>query len=183
MREQELADRRIEREAVHALPGRVHEHRAGAVDHVARGDLSPARLQHVLHLAVPAARDLLHDGEDRAHRHVDVDVRRAVERIEEEAVLAALEAVGDRDDPGLLLRRHGAQPAAVVHRLDDRVVGEDVELLLDLALHVRRARWRRGCRRGRRGAPCSRSSSRRAPGRRGCPTARRSPPGAGAPAR
>ena len=136
MREQELADRRIEREAVHALARRVDEHRARAVDDVARGDLTAARLQHVFELAVPAARDLPNDGEDRADRHVDVDVRRAVERIEQQAVLAALEVLGNLDDARLFLGRHGAQPAAVVHRLDDDLVGEHVELLLHLALHV-----------------------------------------------
>ena len=36
----------------------------------------------------------------------------------------------------LLLGRHRAQPAAVVDRLDDDLVGEHVELLLHLALHV-----------------------------------------------
>ena len=75
MREQELADRRIEREAVRALPRRVHEHRARAVDDVARGHLTTAGLQHVLELTVAAARDLADDGEDRADRHVHVDVR------------------------------------------------------------------------------------------------------------
>jgi hypothetical protein len=83
---------------------------------------------------VPAARDLLHDAEHRADGHVDVDVRRAVEGIEQQAVLAALEVLGDRDDPLDLLRRHRAEPAAMVDGLDDRLVGEDVELLLDLAL-------------------------------------------------
>ena len=43
---------------------------------------------------------------------------------------------GDVDDRRLLLRRHGAQPAAVVHRLDDYLVGDDVQLLLNFALDV-----------------------------------------------
>src|SRR5258707_3820882 len=137
MRQQELADGRIEREAMHALPRGVHQHGAGAVDHVAGRHLSPAGLQHVLHFAGTPARDLLHDAENGAHRDVDVDVGGAVERIEQQAVLPAAKPLGYGNDPGLLLGRHRAEPAAVVHGLDDGVVGEHVELLLDFALHVR----------------------------------------------
>src|SRR5947209_8773850 len=101
MREQELADRWIERESVRALAGGVHQHGARPIEDVARGNLAAARLQHVLELTVAAARDLADDREDGADRDVHVDVRRAVERIEEQAVLAALERLGNLDDPGL----------------------------------------------------------------------------------
>ena len=136
VREQELADRGIEREAVDALAGRVHEHRTRAVNYVPRRHLAAARLEHVLKLAVTSARDLPDDGEDRSHGNVYVDVRRAIERIEEQTILAALEVLRDLNDAWLLFGRHGAQPAAVIHRLDDDLIGQNVELLLHFTLHV-----------------------------------------------
>ena len=136
MGKQEFADRRIEREAVRALPRRVDHHRARAVDDVPRRDLATSRLQHVLELTGAATRDLANDGEDGADGHVHVDVRRAVERIEEQAVLAALEVVGNLNDVRLFLRGHRTETSAMVHRLDDDLVREDVELLLHFALHV-----------------------------------------------
>src|SRR5213083_2496987 len=53
MRQQELADRGVEREAMHALPRRVHEHRARAVQDVSGGDLRAAFLQTVGERAWP----------------------------------------------------------------------------------------------------------------------------------
>jgi hypothetical protein len=82
----------------------------------------------VAHLAV--------HGEDGAHRDVGVDVRRAVERVEEHAVVAGGELVGDGDEVLHLFRRHPAQVPGVVERLEDHVVGELVELAHLLALHV-----------------------------------------------
>ena len=122
---------------MHAGARGVHEHRARPIDDVPRRHLPAARLQHVLHLAMSPTRDLLHHAEDRPDRHVDVDVGGPIERIEEEAVLAAAESVGNGDDVRLFLGRHGTEPAPMVHRLHDGVVGEDVELLLDLPLHIR----------------------------------------------
>jgi hypothetical protein len=118
------------------LAGRVDEHRARAVDDIPRGNLAASRLQHVFELAVTSARDLADDREYRPDGYVDVDVRRTVEWIEEEAVLPALELLRNLNDPGLFLGRHCAEASAVVHRLDDDLVGENVELLLRLALDV-----------------------------------------------
>ena len=75
MREQKLADRRIEREAVHALAGRVDQHGAGPVDNVARRDLAAAQLQHVAQLAARSRADLLEHRKDRPHGYVHIDVR------------------------------------------------------------------------------------------------------------
>src|SRR6185437_1183605 len=136
VRQEKFADLRIQREAVHALARGVDHHRAGAVDHVARRHLAATRLQHVLHLPASTARDLAQNGEDGAHRNVDVDIGRPVQRIEEETVLAATEVVRNLDDVRLFLRRHGAEAAAVVQGLDDHVVGEHVQLLLNLALYI-----------------------------------------------
>ena len=139
MREQELADRRIQREAVRPLPRGVHEHRARAVDHVARGHLLASRLQQVRHLAARAARDFLRSTEKIVPTGTFTSMfDEPSSGSNREHVLAALEAVGDRDDVRLFLRRHRAQAAAVIHRLDDHLVRKHVELGLDLALHVLR---------------------------------------------
>ena len=75
MREQEFTDRRVECEAVDALPRRVHQHRARTIDDVTRRNLTTPWLQQVLHLAVSAARDLSNNRKDRSHRNVDVNIR------------------------------------------------------------------------------------------------------------
>ena len=80
MGEQKLADRGIEREAVHPLPRRVHQHRARPVHHVAGGDLLAPRLQHVAHRAPALHAHPAVDAEDGADRGIDVDVGGAVER-------------------------------------------------------------------------------------------------------
>ena len=136
MRQQELPDGRVEREAVGTLPRGVHQHRARAVDHVAGGYLTAPRLEHVLHLAACAAGDLLVHREDGANGHVDVDVRRSIEGIEQQHILAGAESLGNVDDVRLLFGRHGTQPATMIECLDDDFVGNHVELLLHLPLDV-----------------------------------------------
>ena len=140
MRQQEFAERWVEREAVRALAGRVDQHRTGSVDDVSCRDLTSARLQHVFHLATTAAGDLPYHREDRPDRNVDVDVGRSVERIEKQAVLATAEVGRNVDDPRLLLRSQGAQPAAMIDCLDDDLVGQNIQLLLRLALDVLQVR-------------------------------------------
>src|SRR6185437_9696771 len=98
MRKQELANGRVEREPVHALPCGVHEHRARPINHVAGGHLAATRLQQVFHLGALASYDLADHREDGADGNVHVDVGRAVERIEQQQILAALETFGDVDD-------------------------------------------------------------------------------------
>ena len=55
MREHEVAELAVEREAVRAVADREHEHRRRAVDRVAGGDLLRARLQEVARPAVASA--------------------------------------------------------------------------------------------------------------------------------
>ena len=126
-------------EPVHAVvdAGRVYEHGRRSVDDVARGELPCARLQAVLEASgAPAGRDAVVDREDRADGHVDVDVGRAVEGIEQEHVGPDVEPVGDGDDAVALLRDHAAEVPGVVHRLEDDLLRECVELLDLLAVDV-----------------------------------------------
>ena len=134
--EVELADDRVEGEAGDAVADRQHQHRRWAVDGVAGGDLLAAGLQELRGLGILARARRAQHREDRTHRHVDVDVGRAIERIEREQVLAALVARRERDRRLVLLRDHAGELAAPVRGAQEDLVGEHVELLLFLALHV-----------------------------------------------
>ena len=74
--------------------------------------------------------------EDAAHRDVDVDVAAAVQRVEDEQVLAA--RVGARDLLRLvhLLAGHAGQVAVPLVHADEDLVAQHVQRLLHLALHV-----------------------------------------------
>ena len=76
------------------------------------------------------------DAEDRADGHVEIDVRGAVERIEDEEVLAHRVLVGDGQEIDVLLGGQPGQAAGVVGQADDGQVGEAVELHDRLALDV-----------------------------------------------
>ena len=132
-----LAERRVERETVDAVGEREDEDRARAVDRVPRADQLPRRLQQVLETADPLRRaDPAIDAEDRPHGDRDVDVRRAVERVEEDGVGRRLVVGGEADRHRQFLRPDGADDAGAGQRLDHRVVGELVEARDRLALDV-----------------------------------------------
>ena len=76
---------------------------------------------------------------------------RAVERVEQQQVFALRIAVGHHVDAVHFLAGHGRQVAAPFVGFDQHLVGDDVELLLHLALHVLAAR---PCRARRRARPC-----------------------------
>src|SRR3546814_458394 len=74
--------------------------------------------------------------EDRADADVDVDVAAAVERVEQQQVVAARIRVGDRLAVVHLFRRQPGQVPAPGVGLEQDVVAQHVELLLRLALDV-----------------------------------------------
>ena len=76
------------------------------------------------------------DGKDGADADVDVDIAAAVERIEDDDVLAVLAVALDDDGVFVFFRRHDGHVAAIAQKLQQRLVGDDVELLHGLALHV-----------------------------------------------
>ena len=106
---------------------------------IARAHLLHARLEKVRGLRVGAGRGRAQHREDAAHRHVDVDVGRAVERVEDHNVVPAVGLL-DRDGEVLLLGRDHARAARRAQRVAEDLVRDDVELLLVLALDVGRAR-------------------------------------------
>src|SRR5438128_1887560 len=141
MRQQELADRGVEGEAVHPLTRRVHEHRARAVEAVARGDLLLPCLQTVGDArrgALPGHATM--DREHRADRDLDVDVGGAVEGVVQHDVLAGGPPGRDGDGLLILLRRRHAHPPRVLDAVAHGLVGEEIELLLQVAGDVHRAR-------------------------------------------
>jgi hypothetical protein len=148
----ELANHRVEREAVDAVAEREDHHRRGGVEAVARAEELVARLADV--------RDALGDGrlgvlevvlgeaallggrvdpEDRADRDAAVEVGGAVERVKDDDVLAARGPL-DRDGRVLLLRGDHARAARGAEAVAEDLVRDDVELLLRLARDVLRAR-------------------------------------------
>jgi hypothetical protein len=78
----------------------------------------------------------LQHGEDGADGDVDVDVGRAVERVEQQQIFAARVVLGDREHGVHFFRGHGGQMSAPLIGVDQHIVGDDVELLLHFALHV-----------------------------------------------
>ena len=74
--------------------------------------------------------------EDGADVDVDVDVGRAVERIEDDDVPARLDRAVEGDRLFVLFADQRGDGVAQAEAVQQRLVGVDVELLLLLALHV-----------------------------------------------
>ena len=100
VRQHEGAGLAVEREAVYAVADGEHEHRGRAVDREAGRDLAASRAAgrpaRRARRCVGRLRAAQHR-EDRADRDVDVDVRRAVERVEQQQVLAARDSASGSD--------------------------------------------------------------------------------------
>ncbi len=137
MREEELADRGVEREAVNPVARRIDEHVGRAVDHVAGGHDIAAWLKTIDERTWTVARsDSAMHGKDRPNRRVDIDIARAIERIELKDVLALGVLRRDGDRLFHLFAAEHADMTALLNAIDDRVVGEDVELLNFFSLNV-----------------------------------------------
>lgn len=129
------ADRRIQRESEDSLPRRVNQNRGRPVNDIPGGNLLHARLQHrrhgiLLHLQSPE------DRKDRPHADVDVDVRRPVQRIEHDQVLAGIGRPVECHRLFVLLRNQHGHRVAQPETMQQRLVGVNVEFLLGLALNV-----------------------------------------------
>ena len=132
------ADLAVQREAEHALAEGQDQAGLGAIDRIARRDLAVSGLEEVL-LGDDALRDVFRRGEhreDRADAEIDVDVAGAVDGIIDEQVFALGIAVRDEVDGLHLLRGQRGEIAAPFIGVEQDLVGDHVELLLDLALHV-----------------------------------------------
>ena len=136
MGQDELADVLVQGEAVDAVTRGKHHHGRGPVDGVAGGYLAGARLEEGLLAGLIAIAGTTQDREDGPHRDIDIDVRGAIQGIEGQQVLAARIARRDGVDIIHLFRGHGRQVTRPFVRLDENLIGEDVQLFLGLALNI-----------------------------------------------
>src|SRR5579863_958003 len=115
MREDVGAKRRIERKSVHAVPRAVNKQSRRTIEHVTGRHLLCPALQHVgLRIALAHPRSFAaKDREDRADAYVDVDVARAVERVEDHHVLAVTWIAECDHWRIVLLRRDNADIAPI----------------------------------------------------------------------
>mmetsp|Transcript_36611 Transcript_36611/g.78109 ORF Transcript_36611/g.78109 Transcript_36611/m.78109 type:complete len:360 (+) Transcript_36611:284-1363(+) len=136
MRVDELAKRRVQREAINTSTTEAkYELGRGTVHTVASNNDVIARAQNVVDDTRSGALLLLVDGEDGASAHVTVDVGGAVERVERNAEAAHL-VLGDYDRVLVLLGdEHGAR-TRVDERRNEDVVREHVQLLLVVTRRV-----------------------------------------------
>jgi hypothetical protein len=84
MRQQEFTDLTIERKAMHAMAGREHDHRRWTVDRISGTHLCAAGLQEIGFQWFASAVRATQDGEDTADCHIDIGIRRTVERIKQQ---------------------------------------------------------------------------------------------------
>src|ERR1700722_10534670 len=87
MGEHELTDLAIEGKAVDPAPGAQHEHGRGSVDGIAGANLRHARLQKVLFGRLADPIRATQHRKDTADRDVHIDVRGAVQGIEQQQIL------------------------------------------------------------------------------------------------
>jgi hypothetical protein len=133
----ELTDVAIQRESAHAVARGQHDHRRRAIQRVARRHLLDPGLQEIAHGGALAGIGHPENREDRPDRNVDVDVRRAVEGIEEQKVFPARVLLRDRADVIELFRGHGAKVSTPLVAPKHEIVSDDIQLLLGFPLHIR----------------------------------------------
>ncbi len=136
VRQHEAACLAVEREHVHAVADGQHQGGLRAVDSVAGGDLVGAGL-HEVGLGHGLARlGHVQHREDGADRDIDVNVRRAVQRVEHQQVFALRVAVGNLVERFHFFRRHRGEVAAPFVGVEQHFIGDHVQLLLGFALDI-----------------------------------------------
>ena len=134
--EHPFAQLRVQREGMRAGAQRQHQHGRRAVDRIPGAHLLGAGLQEVFGGRVDARLGRAQHREDAAHRDVDVDVRRAVQRVEQQQVLAARVLLRQPVRCLHFLGHHAGDVAAPFAGAHEDLVAQHVQRLLFLALHV-----------------------------------------------
>jgi hypothetical protein len=116
------------------LPTGQDQQQLRTVDEEAGGELARARLQEGRLRVAPMCIIDGQDGEDGADRDIGLDVRRAVERIDRQRQ----RALRVDDDRLVLLLGAEIGDSGGARRFHENPVGNDIELLLDVAPAVRR---------------------------------------------
>ena len=109
--EHERSDRRIQHEHVDAPPRRQDEHRGRAVEDVSGRDLARTALAQRLDRA-GNRRVILEDGKNGAHADAHVQIRGAIERIEDDTVFTAVDAALENASARRLPRRRRPRRSA-----------------------------------------------------------------------
>lgn len=136
--EAEDAQRGVIGEAIDAVAGAVNQHGGRAVDDVAGSHLPAAGLEKIsqgyrrAHRRHPPI-----DGKNRAHGHIHINIGRAVQRVGENHIFGVeIFRVGEGGEVFLLLGGEAGHIVAGLEGIFKGLVGEDVQLLLGLALHI-----------------------------------------------
>ncbi|CCJ89928.1 hypothetical protein BN132_1856 [Cronobacter turicensis 564] len=132
----EYAKRRIVGKGMHAAAGGIHQHGGGAVNHITRSNLLAARLQEIFHRdRRPDWRHAAIDRENGADRDVDINVRRAIQRIHQDDILRVFAAF-ENDNLVFFFGGDARHDIACLKRGFELFIGEQIEFLLRLALYV-----------------------------------------------
>ena len=69
------------------------------------------------------------NGENGAHIDIGVNIGRSVQGIENQQIFSLLITIRNTDDVGIFLGGHAAKHPSALHAVDDRVIGQFVQLL------------------------------------------------------
>src|SRR5439155_21141613 len=136
MRQEKLAETRIEGIAMHTVAGGVDEHCARTIDHISGSYLLRSWLQQIVRSTFCTFADLVMNRENRADGNVDVNIRGPIKRVEEYYIRPAWIFRRRHDRLSRFFRGHGTDVPACFQRLDECLMREDIEFRYLLALDV-----------------------------------------------
>src|SRR5579863_7856184 len=110
-----------------ALAGAIHNHRARPVEKISRGHLLGSSPQTVFHRSVAGSADPAMDRKNSPDAYVGIDIRRTVERVIDQHIVALGKFRRYAYQVGTLLGNHYAEVAAVVHRPVDGVLRNPIQ--------------------------------------------------------
>ncbi|CAO3308207.1 conserved hypothetical protein [Pseudomonas sp. P14-2025] len=134
--ENELAGPLIQGETIDTLPCRENQHGGWTIKGIACAHLLGTSLEEVLQSGLGDSAGIVQDGEDRPYRDIHIGIGGAIQRIEQQQVLTSWIHVRNSVDPLHFLRGHSSQKATPLNRINQHFIGENIQFLLNLALHI-----------------------------------------------